>query len=264
MKPPWTDERRPAPPRRELRRELLAARGALVRRGRPRGRRAPSPAGRSELPELAARAHGGGVRLRRHANPAPARCSTRCARAGVRVLLPVLLPDNDLDWARVRGRGRLAGSRTAGRCGCWSPTGRAARPGRRDRRPTPCCCPGLAVDARGMRLGRGGGSYDRVLARLERAGRRSRRWWCSCTTTRWSRGSRRNRTTTPCTRWSTPSGVRRFRRPERAASTRAWRPLVSRRSASASACRSCRRRPPRSPKDQSSSSPLAHLSVWSV
>jgi 5-formyltetrahydrofolate cyclo-ligase len=29
--------------------------------------------------------------------------------------------------------------------------------------------PGLAVDARGMRLGRGGGSYDRVLGRLERA-----------------------------------------------------------------------------------------------
>lgn len=30
--------------------------------------------------------------------------------------------------------------------------------------------PGLAVDARGMRLGRGGGSYDRVLARLAAAG----------------------------------------------------------------------------------------------
>jgi 5-formyltetrahydrofolate cyclo-ligase len=30
--------------------------------------------------------------------------------------------------------------------------------------------PGLAVDGRGMRLGRGGGSYDRVLARLERTG----------------------------------------------------------------------------------------------
>ncbi|MFB7599105.1 5-formyltetrahydrofolate cyclo-ligase, partial [Streptomyces sp. NPDC056160] len=29
--------------------------------------------------------------------------------------------------------------------------------------------PGLAADSRGMRLGRGGGSYDRVLARLERA-----------------------------------------------------------------------------------------------
>jgi 5-formyltetrahydrofolate cyclo-ligase len=30
--------------------------------------------------------------------------------------------------------------------------------------------PGLAVDARGMRLGRGGGSYDRVLSRLAAAG----------------------------------------------------------------------------------------------
>lgn len=30
--------------------------------------------------------------------------------------------------------------------------------------------PGLAVDGRGMRLGRGGGSYDRVLARLAAAG----------------------------------------------------------------------------------------------
>ncbi|MDG4864098.1 5-formyltetrahydrofolate cyclo-ligase, partial [Streptomyces sp. T-3] len=29
--------------------------------------------------------------------------------------------------------------------------------------------PGLAVDGRGMRLGRGGGSYDRVLDRLARA-----------------------------------------------------------------------------------------------
>ncbi|HET6635565.1 MAG TPA: 5-formyltetrahydrofolate cyclo-ligase, partial [Streptomyces sp.] len=30
--------------------------------------------------------------------------------------------------------------------------------------------PGLAVDGHGMRLGRGGGSYDRVLARLAAAG----------------------------------------------------------------------------------------------
>jgi 5-formyltetrahydrofolate cyclo-ligase len=32
--------------------------------------------------------------------------------------------------------------------------------------------PGLAVDGQGMRLGRGGGSYDRVLARIGAAGAR--------------------------------------------------------------------------------------------
>jgi 5-formyltetrahydrofolate cyclo-ligase len=30
--------------------------------------------------------------------------------------------------------------------------------------------PGVAVDARGVRMGRGGGSFDRVLARLAAAG----------------------------------------------------------------------------------------------
>ncbi|MFI9121531.1 5-formyltetrahydrofolate cyclo-ligase [Streptomyces bikiniensis] len=84
---------------------------------------------------------------------------------GVRVLLPVLLPDNDLDWAAYEGPDRLA---RAGR-GLLEPVG--PRLG-----PEAVCeadavlLPGLAVDARGMRLGRGGGSYDRVLARLARAG----------------------------------------------------------------------------------------------
>jgi 5-formyltetrahydrofolate cyclo-ligase len=83
---------------------------------------------------------------------------------GVRVLLPVLLPDNDLDWAAYEGAESLA---KAGR-GLWEPTG--PRLG-----PEAVCeadvvlLPGLAVDERGMRLGRGGGSYDRVLARLARA-----------------------------------------------------------------------------------------------
>ncbi|MEW1697861.1 MULTISPECIES: 5-formyltetrahydrofolate cyclo-ligase [unclassified Streptomyces] len=84
---------------------------------------------------------------------------------GVRVLLPVLLPDNDLDWAAYEGPGGLV---RAGR-GLLEPSGPRLGPD------AVCAAdavllPGLAVDGRGMRLGRGGGSYDRVLARLARAG----------------------------------------------------------------------------------------------
>ncbi|GLF99481.1 5-formyltetrahydrofolate cyclo-ligase [Streptomyces yaizuensis] len=86
---------------------------------------------------------------------------------GTRVLLPVLLPDNDLDWGEYRGPGRLV---RAGR-GLLEPDGPRLGP---DAVTTAdaVLLPGLAVDRRGLRLGRGGGSYDRVLARLERAGAR--------------------------------------------------------------------------------------------
>lgn len=84
---------------------------------------------------------------------------------GVRVLLPVLLPDDDLDWAAYEGAERLA---PAGR-GLLEPDG--ARLGvDAVLQARLVLLPGLAVDGRGMRLGRGGGSYDRVLGRLGRAG----------------------------------------------------------------------------------------------
>lgn len=89
----------------------------------------------------------------------------RLREAGVRVLLPVLLPDNDLDWAEYEGPERLV---KAGR-GLLEPAGPRLGP-EAVTGAGAVLLPGLAVDRRGLRLGRGGGSYDRVLARLERAG----------------------------------------------------------------------------------------------
>ncbi|MFG2829968.1 5-formyltetrahydrofolate cyclo-ligase [Streptomyces sp. NPDC048434] len=92
----------------------------------------------------------------------------RLRAAGVRVLLPVLLADNDLDWARYEGAERLV---RAGR-GLLEPDGRRLGPEAVTEADV-VLLPGLAVDRGGLRLGRGGGSYDRVLARLERAGARA-------------------------------------------------------------------------------------------
>ncbi|MGV9560870.1 5-formyltetrahydrofolate cyclo-ligase [Streptomyces sp. NPDC003480] len=88
---------------------------------------------------------------------------------GVRVLLPVLLPDNDLDWGAYTGRDSLVRVRHGSRMALLEPAGERLGP-EAVRQADAVLLPGLAVDARGMRLGRGGGSYDRVLARLERAG----------------------------------------------------------------------------------------------
>lgn len=70
--------------------------------------------------------------------------------AGFQVIVPVTLPDRDLDWVR------------------WQPTpaktdllGRAAI-GAAEL----VLVPAFAVDRSGNRLGRGGGSYDRALARV--------------------------------------------------------------------------------------------------
>ncbi|MGX2995244.1 5-formyltetrahydrofolate cyclo-ligase [Streptomyces sp. JNUCC 64] len=88
---------------------------------------------------------------------------------GVRVLLPVLLEDNDLDWGRYEGPESLTGVRRAGRMTLWEPHGPRLGPDAVLAADV-VLLPGLAVDGRGTRLGRGGGSYDRVLTRLERSG----------------------------------------------------------------------------------------------
>lgn len=85
------------------------------------------------------------------------------------VLLPVLLPDNDLDWGAYSGEGSLARVQHGGKMALFEPTGERLGPDAVTAADV-VLLPGLAVDGRGMRLGRGGGSYDRVLARLERAG----------------------------------------------------------------------------------------------
>jgi 5-formyltetrahydrofolate cyclo-ligase len=73
------------------------------------------------------------------------------------VLLPVLLPDGDLDWAAGRD-----GIRTER--GLIEPTGPRLGPEAISRCDV-ILVPALAVDRRGNRLGRGGGSYDRSLRR---------------------------------------------------------------------------------------------------
>ncbi|WP_078630660.1 5-formyltetrahydrofolate cyclo-ligase [Streptomyces roseochromogenus] len=88
---------------------------------------------------------------------------------GVRVLLPALLPDNDLDWGEYAGPGSLAQVQHGGKMALFEPSGTRLGPDAVTAADV-VLLPGLAVDARGMRLGRGGGSYDRALARLERAG----------------------------------------------------------------------------------------------
>ncbi|MEU5401048.1 5-formyltetrahydrofolate cyclo-ligase [Streptomyces sp. NPDC005963] len=151
--------------KRTLRRELLSARAAL--QPGETGQAAELLAGQAlRLPELSGAATVAAyVSIGRE--PGTRALLDALRERGVRVLLPVLLADNDLDWGEYRGSEALV---SAGR-GLLEPVG----PGLGTDavlEADAVLLPGLAVDARGMRLGRGGGSYDRVLARLAAAGAR--------------------------------------------------------------------------------------------
>ena len=80
---------------------------------------------------------------------------------GRRVILPIVLPDLDLDWAVYDGPQQLGRARR----GLLEPVG--PRLGL-DAIATAdvVLTPGLAVDRSGMRLGQGGGCYDRALGRV--------------------------------------------------------------------------------------------------
>lgn len=82
-------------------------------------------------------------------------------RRGVETLLPVLAPDGDLDWARYTGSEGLAPASLGLLEPLARPLGASAVT-----RAGVVLVPALAVDRRGRRLGRGGGSYDRALRHL--------------------------------------------------------------------------------------------------
>ena len=82
-------------------------------------------------------------------------------KRGSYVLLPILLPGGDLDWASYEGPDSLR----PGPRGLHEP-GEPPRGTGAISSADLVLVPAVAVDHSGMRLGRGGGSYDRALARV--------------------------------------------------------------------------------------------------
>lgn len=147
----------------ELRTRLLEARHRLTAGERQAASAALSKRVR-DLPELA---DAGTLTayVSMGAEPGTRELIEALRKSGTRVLLPVLQSDNDLDWAEYGGPAALA--RTPR--GLWEPTGERLGP-HAVTQAQAVLLPGLAVDPHGVRLGRGGGSYDRVLSRLRVAG----------------------------------------------------------------------------------------------
>lgn len=144
--------------KREVRARLLAARRALGVEARLRAaeqltRRVLA------LPELTA-ARTVAAYSSFGTEPATTAVLAELSSRGATVLLPVVRSDLDLDWAIYAEPGPPADA-----TGLWVPPG--------DRQGVQAVgaadavvVPALAVGASGTRLGRGGGSYDRALARV--------------------------------------------------------------------------------------------------
>lgn len=151
--------------KRELRRQLMSARLDAARL-------AAGPAG--DAARLAAAAVGFftqrgwpasvAVYLSIGSEPGTRPLIEALAERGARVIVPVLQPDGDLDWARYRPGSEL----TAGSRGTIQPT--SATLGVDAISDVDVLfVPALAIDRAGRRLGRGAGCYDRVLARVRAA-----------------------------------------------------------------------------------------------
>ena len=142
-----------------LRRRLVAARAAMTEAER-------TAAGRLirdqvlEMPEVSA---AGTIAAYYSVGTEPGTHSLIFAlwKRGSYVVLPVLLPDGDLDWASYEGPDSLA----PGPRGLLQPVEPVRGPDTVARADV-VLVPALAVDTSGKRLGRGGGSYDRALARV--------------------------------------------------------------------------------------------------
>lgn len=142
-----------------LRKDLLAARSRLTQQER----RSAGVALRTVLLELPEIGMAGTVAAYLSVGTEPETTGLVFAlwKRGSYVLLPVLREDNDLDWASYEGPESLA----SGPHGLLEPT--------EPRRGVAAIAsadfvivPALAVGKDGHRLGRGGGCYDRALARV--------------------------------------------------------------------------------------------------
>jgi 5-formyltetrahydrofolate cyclo-ligase len=138
------DAQRPAADKHALRAELLAARRARS----PEALGAARAAVRDQVLDHVDGIDVVAAYVPLRTEPGSIELLAELARRGVQVLVPVTLPDGDLDWAMwsPSDEGESLGPEAIGTAGL-------------------VLVPALAVARDGTRLGRGGGSYDRALAR---------------------------------------------------------------------------------------------------